>query len=160
MTPLFCLGQDDYDRLRPLFYPNVNVLLLCFDVTNPNSFDNISTRVGAGVREASLQLLDHCSSLLTLSAIKAWQAQGWTGGSVVRWVYWAGHGPLIPALRKQRCVCFCEFEASLIYIVSPLEIHNEILSRNKERKRERKSVHVLFMQTTHSQHVRQSTHDL
>ncbi|XP_051001790.1 rho-related GTP-binding protein RhoD isoform X2 [Acomys russatus] len=37
-------GQDDYDRLRPLFYPDVNVLLLCFDVTNPNSFDNISTR--------------------------------------------------------------------------------------------------------------------
>lgn len=37
-------GQDDYDRLRPLFYPDANVLLLCFDVTNPNSFDNVSNR--------------------------------------------------------------------------------------------------------------------
>lgn len=51
MTPLLCLGQDDYDRLRPLFYPDANVLLLCFDVTNPNSFDNVSNRVGAGVIE-------------------------------------------------------------------------------------------------------------
>uniref|UniRef100_A0A2K6U3Z1 Ras homolog family member D n=1 Tax=Saimiri boliviensis boliviensis TaxID=39432 RepID=A0A2K6U3Z1_SAIBB len=39
-------GQDDYDRLRPLFYPDASVLLLCFDVTSPNSFDNVSARVG------------------------------------------------------------------------------------------------------------------
>lgn len=37
-------GQDDYDRLRPLFYPNASVLLLCFDVTSPNSFENIFNR--------------------------------------------------------------------------------------------------------------------
>ena len=36
----------DYDRLRPLFYPDASVLLLCFDVTSPHSFDNISNRVG------------------------------------------------------------------------------------------------------------------
>uniref|UniRef100_A0A2K5HFH3 Uncharacterized protein n=1 Tax=Colobus angolensis palliatus TaxID=336983 RepID=A0A2K5HFH3_COLAP len=37
-------GQDDYDRLRPLFYPDASVLLLCFDVTSPNSFDNVFNR--------------------------------------------------------------------------------------------------------------------
>ncbi|XP_057409207.1 rho-related GTP-binding protein RhoD isoform X2 [Balaenoptera acutorostrata] len=37
-------GQVDYDRLRPLFYPDASVLLLCFDVTSPYSFDNISNR--------------------------------------------------------------------------------------------------------------------
>uniref|UniRef100_A0A8C2RNV6 Ras homolog family member D n=1 Tax=Capra hircus TaxID=9925 RepID=A0A8C2RNV6_CAPHI len=37
-------GQVDYDRLRPLFYPDASVLLLCFDVTSPHSFDNISNR--------------------------------------------------------------------------------------------------------------------
>ncbi|XP_054426532.1 rho-related GTP-binding protein RhoD isoform X2 [Pteronotus mesoamericanus] len=37
-------GQVDYDRLRPLFYPDASVLLLCFDVTNPHSFDNIFNR--------------------------------------------------------------------------------------------------------------------
>ncbi|XP_063083660.1 rho-related GTP-binding protein RhoD [Cavia porcellus] len=37
-------GQDDYDRLRPLFYPDASVLLLCFDVTSPNSFENVFNR--------------------------------------------------------------------------------------------------------------------
>ncbi|CAD7670002.1 unnamed protein product [Nyctereutes procyonoides] len=37
-------GQVDYDRLRPLFYPDASVLLLCFDVTSPPSFDNIFNR--------------------------------------------------------------------------------------------------------------------
>ncbi|XP_036115039.1 rho-related GTP-binding protein RhoD [Molossus molossus] len=37
-------GQVDYDRLRPLFYPDASVLLLCFDVTSPHSFDNIYNR--------------------------------------------------------------------------------------------------------------------
>lgn len=76
MTPLLCLGQDDYDRLRPLFYPDANVLLLCFDVTSPNSFDNVSNRVGDGVRGVSPQHPGHCSSPFALSAVKAWQAWG------------------------------------------------------------------------------------
>ncbi|CAK6449786.1 unnamed protein product [Pipistrellus nathusii] len=37
-------GQVDYDRLRPLFYPDASVVLLCFDVTSPNSFENVATR--------------------------------------------------------------------------------------------------------------------
>ncbi|XP_065491674.1 rho-related GTP-binding protein RhoD isoform X1 [Caloenas nicobarica] len=37
-------GQEDYDRLRPLSYSNTNVVLICFDVTSPNSFDNILTK--------------------------------------------------------------------------------------------------------------------
>ncbi|KAF6733280.1 Rho-related GTP-binding protein RhoF [Oryzias melastigma] len=34
-------GQEDYDRLRPLSYQGVSVVLVCFDVTNPTSFDNV-----------------------------------------------------------------------------------------------------------------------
>ncbi|XP_054684606.1 rho-related GTP-binding protein RhoD isoform X2 [Grus americana] len=37
-------GQEDYDRLRPLSYSNTNVVLICFDVTSPNSYDNILTK--------------------------------------------------------------------------------------------------------------------
>ncbi|NWH76641.1 RHOF protein, partial [Piaya cayana] len=37
-------GQEDYDRLRPLSYSNANVVLICFDVTNPNSYNNIVTK--------------------------------------------------------------------------------------------------------------------
>uniref|UniRef100_A0A8C6YR17 Rho-related GTP-binding protein RhoD n=1 Tax=Nothoprocta perdicaria TaxID=30464 RepID=A0A8C6YR17_NOTPE len=37
-------GQEDYDRLRPLSYSDANVILMCFDVTNPSSYDNILTK--------------------------------------------------------------------------------------------------------------------
>jgi len=34
-------GQEDYDRLRPLSYPDTDVILLCFAVDNPDSFENV-----------------------------------------------------------------------------------------------------------------------
>ncbi|XP_074852152.1 rho-related GTP-binding protein RhoD [Carettochelys insculpta] len=37
-------GQEDYDRLRPLSYTGTHVILMCFDVTSPSSFDNILTK--------------------------------------------------------------------------------------------------------------------
>jgi len=35
------LGQEDYDRLRPLSYPQTDVFLVCFSVTSPASFENV-----------------------------------------------------------------------------------------------------------------------
>ncbi|XP_041793441.1 rho-related GTP-binding protein RhoF-like [Chelmon rostratus] len=37
-------GQEDYDRLRPLSYQNVNVVLICYDVMCPSSFDSVFTK--------------------------------------------------------------------------------------------------------------------
>uniref|UniRef100_A0A7M4F3D9 Rho-related GTP-binding protein RhoF-like n=1 Tax=Crocodylus porosus TaxID=8502 RepID=A0A7M4F3D9_CROPO len=37
-------GQEDYDRLRPLSYTEANVVLMCYDVTSPSSYDNILTK--------------------------------------------------------------------------------------------------------------------
>ncbi|XP_062870786.1 rho-related GTP-binding protein RhoF [Trichomycterus rosablanca] len=34
-------GQDDYDRLRPLSYQEANLVIVCYDVTNPTSYDNV-----------------------------------------------------------------------------------------------------------------------
>ncbi|XP_054157577.1 ras-like GTP-binding protein RHO [Oppia nitens] len=34
-------GQEDFDRLRPLSYPDSDVLLLCFSVVSPDSLANI-----------------------------------------------------------------------------------------------------------------------
>jgi len=34
-------GQEDYDRLRPLSYPDTNVILMCFGIDSPDSLDNI-----------------------------------------------------------------------------------------------------------------------
>ena len=35
-------GQEDYDRLRPLSYPDTNVVLICYSIDNPDSLENIS----------------------------------------------------------------------------------------------------------------------
>ncbi len=39
-------GQEDYDRLRPLSYPDTNVLLICFSVDSPDSLENVPEKVG------------------------------------------------------------------------------------------------------------------
>ncbi|GAA5805625.1 hypothetical protein HPULCUR_011146 [Helicostylum pulchrum] len=33
-------GQEDYDRLRPLSYPDSHVILICFSIDSPDSLDN------------------------------------------------------------------------------------------------------------------------
>ena len=33
-------GQEDYDRLRPLSYPQTDVFLICFSVVSPPSYEN------------------------------------------------------------------------------------------------------------------------
>ncbi|CAE6431498.1 unnamed protein product [Rhizoctonia solani] len=37
-------GQEDYDRLRPLSYPQTDVFLVCFSVTSPASFENVKEK--------------------------------------------------------------------------------------------------------------------
>ncbi|KAK7161071.1 hypothetical protein R3I94_003907 [Phoxinus phoxinus] len=34
-------GQEDYDRLRPLSYPQTDVFLICFSLVDPASFENV-----------------------------------------------------------------------------------------------------------------------
>jgi len=34
-------GQEDYDRLRPLSYPQTDVFLICFSLVSPASFENV-----------------------------------------------------------------------------------------------------------------------
>eukprot|EP01123_Difflugia_compressa_P012945 TRINITY_DN575_c0_g1_i3.p1 TRINITY_DN575_c0_g1~~TRINITY_DN575_c0_g1_i3.p1 ORF type:complete len:219 (-),score=46.05 TRINITY_DN575_c0_g1_i3:189-794(-) len=37
-------GQEDYDRLRPLSYPQTDVFLICFSVISPTSLSNVKTK--------------------------------------------------------------------------------------------------------------------
>ena len=37
-------GQEDYDRLRPLSYPQTDVFLVCFSTVSPSSFENVKEK--------------------------------------------------------------------------------------------------------------------
>ena len=69
-------GQEDYDRLRPLSYPQTDVFLVCFSVTSPASFENVKEKWFPEVCPAySL----HCAGIvLTCTRIR-------TGASPLPW---------------------------------------------------------------------------
>lgn len=54
-------GQEDYDRLRPLSYPQTDVFLICFSIVSPPSFDNVKAKV----RRYSRYKIGDSSSRLT-----------------------------------------------------------------------------------------------
>ncbi|KAI8895226.1 Rho1 GTP-binding protein [Globomyces pollinis-pini] len=37
-------GQEDYDRLRPLSYPDTHVILICFAIDSPDSLENVQEK--------------------------------------------------------------------------------------------------------------------
>ncbi|KAF5397456.1 hypothetical protein EG68_04852 [Paragonimus skrjabini miyazakii] len=37
-------GQEDYDRLRPLSYPDTHVILMCYSIDSPDSLSNIKEK--------------------------------------------------------------------------------------------------------------------
>ena len=37
-------GADDYDRFRPLWYPDSHVVLICFSIDNPDGLDNVQEK--------------------------------------------------------------------------------------------------------------------
>ena len=49
-------GQEDYDRLRPLSYPQTDVFLLCFSIISPTSYENV-------VNKWHLELSHHCPNV-------------------------------------------------------------------------------------------------
>jgi len=41
---LITAGQEEYDKARPLSYSSANVFILCFSISQPSSFENISQK--------------------------------------------------------------------------------------------------------------------
>ena len=46
-------GQEDYDRLRPLSYPDTHVFLVCFSVISKTSYSNVKTKWVPELRQHS-----------------------------------------------------------------------------------------------------------
>ena len=45
-------GQEDYDRLRPLSYPDSHVICICFAIDGPDSLDDVQEKVRCDVADA------------------------------------------------------------------------------------------------------------
>lgn len=43
-------GQEEYDRLRPLSYPETDLLFVCFAIDCPNSLENVLDKVSLSLR--------------------------------------------------------------------------------------------------------------
>ena len=50
-------GQQDYDRLRPLSYPASHGVLICFDIANPNSPDEVQEKVRSKFLNTSVLII-------------------------------------------------------------------------------------------------------
>ena len=37
-------GQEDYDRLRPLSYPDTDIFIVCYSIVNPSSYTNVKSK--------------------------------------------------------------------------------------------------------------------
>lgn len=64
-------GQEEYDRLRPLSYPETDVLFVCFAIDCPNSLENVMDKVRLpqpGTWNSSVQA-QRGTSLCTLTNI-------------------------------------------------------------------------------------------
>lgn len=42
-------GQEEYDRLRPLSYPETDLLFVCFAIDCPASLENVIDKVGSNI---------------------------------------------------------------------------------------------------------------
>jgi small GTP-binding protein len=49
-------GQEDYDRLRPLSYPQTDIFLICFSLVSPPSFENVKTKVPTSKYEPEVMM--------------------------------------------------------------------------------------------------------
>lgn len=62
-------GQEDYDRLRPLSYPQTDVFLVCFSVVSPSSFENVKEKVSSKTSIANLTAHSPSSNYLKLNCL-------------------------------------------------------------------------------------------
>ena len=43
-------GQEDYDRLRPLSYPESHLVMITYAIDSPDSLDDVQEKVRLGIK--------------------------------------------------------------------------------------------------------------
>lgn len=89
-------GQEDYDRLRPLSYPNTQVVLVCFPINSPSALNNVRTRWYPEVRHFCQQvpvILVGCKSDLRMTG----------GGAVIPYDHCEAMAKYISARSYMEC---------------------------------------------------------
>lgn len=56
-------GQEEYDRLRPLSYPETDVLFVCFAIDSPHSLENVLDKVTPARHPIRTPALMGCSGI-------------------------------------------------------------------------------------------------
>ena len=65
-------GQEDYDRLRPLSYPDTDVILMCFSIDSPDSLGKTGARARTHTHTPTEGHLHYNWDTLTCSLLSAW----------------------------------------------------------------------------------------
>jgi len=47
-------ANEEFDRIRALAYPDSHVILICFDISNPDSLDNVQEKVRSKLLNTSV----------------------------------------------------------------------------------------------------------
>ena len=50
-------GDESFDRIRPLAYPDSHVILICFNIANPDSLDNVQEKVRSKLLNTKVLIL-------------------------------------------------------------------------------------------------------
>ena len=58
-----CLGSSYYDNVRPLAYPDSDAVLLCFDISRPETLENVLKKVHTHTTHTHTHT--HCPLFLT-----------------------------------------------------------------------------------------------
>ncbi|KAL9650865.1 hypothetical protein ABK040_012749 [Willaertia magna] len=100
-------GQEDYDRLRPLSYPDTEVFIACFSVVQPSSFSNIKDRWMPELRK-------HCPTVpVILCGLKIDMREN---DAVLKKLKEQGQTPITKEMgddlaKQVNCIAYCECSA-------------------------------------------------
>ncbi|KAI8872406.1 GTP-binding protein of the rho subfamily of ras-like protein [Ramicandelaber brevisporus] len=99
-------GQEDYDRLRPLSYPETDIVLICYGIDMPDSLENVKTKWIAEVKHfcpTAPILLVGCKRDLRMdmNVIMELRRSGYAG--TVQWKEGEDMARAIGALRYMEC---------------------------------------------------------